>query len=235
MSHLFFTERIENGVAFFDDHETRHLLVLRIEEKEEIRFTDGKGGIFKGTVYFKRKRFFANILEHTQMILDKNSSIVALGIAHSQWDREALLIEKATELGIQEFYFFPSRYSKYREINLQKVNFTIRKAIEQSQTPFFPQTHKVEDIQAFTNISAAFSKKVLLNPNAKKALFDERKSTQRILMLIGAEGGFHESETEFLMGLGFDTYHLGNRILRSETAAICGIVWALLVKDRDAP
>ena len=46
------------------------------------------------------------------------------------------------------------------------------------------------------------------------------KDIEEISILIGPEGGFDESEIEFLKTLGCNIVTLGTRILRAETAAI---------------
>jgi 16S rRNA (uracil1498-N3)-methyltransferase len=54
----------------------------------------------------------------------------------------------------------------------------------------------------------------------------ERKSIQkhqRILLLIGPEGGLSEKEIHFAYEQGFLPLNLGPRILRTETAAIAAI------------
>jgi 16S rRNA (uracil1498-N3)-methyltransferase len=43
---------------------------------------------------------------------------------------------------------------------------------------------------------------------------------QAFCMLIGPEGGFSESELEFARKADFESYSLGPRVLRMETAAI---------------
>ena len=47
----------------------------------------------------------------------------------------------------------------------------------------------------------------------------ERKP-ERVLYIVGPEGGFGEKEVEFLMEKGASVVSLGKRILRAETAAI---------------
>lgn len=45
-------------------------------------------------------------------------------------------------------------------------------------------------------------------------------SLQRIYVMVGPEGGFTEEEVELAKGRGFVPVKLGQRILRTETAAI---------------
>ncbi|HAS79289.1 MAG TPA: hypothetical protein DCR90_00080, partial [Fusobacteriaceae bacterium] len=50
--------------------------------------------------------------------------------------------------------------------------------------------------------------------------YDNLDKLKKILYLIGPEGGFDDSEVEFLQKKGVKVISLGKRILRAETAAI---------------
>jgi len=53
-----------------------------------------------------------------------------------------------------------------------------------------------------------------------KALLKDSSRTDRFIGIIGPEGGFSEEEVERAENAGFVPISLGNRILRSETAAL---------------
>ena len=48
----------------------------------------------------------------------------------------------------------------------------------------------------------------------------EIKDNEDITILVGAEGGFEDSEVNYANAVGFKNVSLGKLILRSETAAI---------------
>ena len=49
------------------------------------------------------------------------------------------------------------------------------------------------------------------------------KAPNRLSLLIGPEGGFSGGEVESLLGSGFTPVHLGDTVLRSETAALAAL------------
>jgi len=53
-----------------------------------------------------------------------------------------------------------------------------------------------------------------------RSLRESRPQCARIVAAIGPEGGWDDSETARLLNAGFESVHLGPRILRFETAAI---------------
>ena len=59
-----------------------------------------------------------------------------------------------------------------------------------------------------------------LNNNSLLEKLSEIKDNEDITILVGAEGGFEESEVNYANEVGFKNVSLGKLILRSETAAI---------------
>lgn len=230
MSRFFYAVKVEDTKAWFDDHEYRHFQVMRVEEGQMIVFTDGRGALYTGVVSFARDRTTARITEKLSQTARNPSERVAVGIAHAQWDREEVLIEKGTELGVTDFYLFPARYSKYRDINLDKVKFTLRKAIKQSENPLLPLCAKYERLEEVLAFGGEYTQKIILHPVSHADLFETRRQPKPVLILVGPEGGFHPEEVQSCVQAGFSPYAIGKQILRLETAALCSFVWATLLK-----
>ena len=257
MSRFFFAVKVEESKAWFDDHEYRHFQVMRVEEGETIVFTDGRGALFSGVISFARDRTTARITNKISQTHIPPSQRLAVGIAHAQWDREEVLIEKGTELGVTDFYLFPGRYSKYRDINLDKVKYTLRKAIKQSENPHLPLCEKFERLEDLLSRAGEFSsprngefsspgneefpQKIILHPGIVRGiegsgalpaspvdLFETRRQPKPVMILVGPEGGFHPEEVQSCVRAGFTACTIGRRTLRLETAALCGFVWASL-------
>jgi len=62
-----------------------------------------------------------------------------------------------------------------------------------------------------------------LAPNASETLATLAKPSGNICLLIGAEGGLTEDEISLAALQGFTPVRLGNRVLRTETAALAAI------------
>jgi len=233
MSRFYYAVKVEENKAWFDDHEYRHFQVMRVEEGQRIVFTDGNGALYAGIVSFARDRTTARITEKISQIERSPSQRVAVGIAHAQWDREEVLIEKGTELGVTDFYLFPSRYSKYRDINLNKVSYTLRKAIKQSENPLLPTFEKFGRLEEALALVERYPQRILLQPSSPTDLFVTRRQSGPVLLFVGPEGGFHPDEVQLCIRAGFTPCSIGKRILRLETAALCGFVWATLLSSVD--
>lgn len=58
------------------------------------------------------------------------------------------------------------------------------------------------------------------NQTSLKEVLNQNRSAEKILLIIGPEGGLEEREVDILKANGVQTASLGKRILRCETAAI---------------
>lgn len=63
----------------------------------------------------------------------------------------------------------------------------------------------------------------LLHPGAGEPLLTAPVSRPRQLLAVGPEGGWLAAEVERFWEAGFESVHLGKRILRSDTACICAL------------
>jgi 16S rRNA (uracil1498-N3)-methyltransferase len=140
-------------------------------------------------------------------------------------DKTEWVLQKCTELGVMEFQFIEySRSVKHSgnfELKTERWQKIIKEAVEQSERvvkPFIKPTIKVSEIE--------------LREGERGIIFIERFSKTTNLqtfnlnkptcLVFGPEGGFSEEEKNQLLNKKFESISLGPRILRSETAIICG-------------
>ena len=73
------------------------------------------------------------------------------------------------------------------------------------------------------HLSDLFDLKLAFWEGSDKPLNELKKQSEkdRVIILIGPEGGFSKQEIDQAKTHGFTAYSLGPRILRAETAAIC--------------
>ena len=64
-----------------------------------------------------------------------------------------------------------------------------------------------------------------LNKNTKKIkkILQKNNKCDKILLVVGPEGGFDPLEEDFLIENGFISVTLGNTVLRAETAAVVAL------------
>jgi 16S rRNA (uracil1498-N3)-methyltransferase len=96
------------------------------------------------------------------------------------------------------------------------------KAVQQSRRAKLPRVESYRSFQEALKVCQKEGLKILLyekeGENLKNVL--RENPPQRIYAMIGPEGGFTEEEVKLAKEKGFIPIQLGQRILRTETAAI---------------
>jgi len=146
-------------------------------------------------------------------------------------ERMELIIEKAVELGVDVIQPFFSRRSYRFEDLAQSKHLRwqerARKASDQCRRGKVPRVlppRKLED--AIEVSTVAELRMVLYEKEVGLGIMEflqKKKSAKSCALAVGPEGGFEESEIDWLKGKGLTAVSLGGRILRTETSSIVGI------------
>ena len=199
-----------------------------------ITLTDALGRDFRGRVLFVSEEkasvwIFSQFPSPTESPLE-----IVLLQALPEKERMELIIQKTTELGVSRIIPFKSKRSislEEREAKQKKAHRwqdIALKATQQSRRALIP---RVEAYRSFEEALASCTEeglRILLwerQGESLRAVLD-RCRFQRVYGLVGPEGGLTESEVEAARQVGFLPVKLGQRVLRTETAAI--ILVALL-------
>lgn len=158
---------------------------------------------------------------------------VVLVQAFLKADKLEWVLQKATELNVHTVYAVPMKHCvvQYKADKLpQKVERWQKIMKEASQQCGREQLPKLEIKQNITEVLTAESKRgtrllVAYENEASHTLKEalQQDDSQRVLIIIGPEGGLSESEVSLMMDLGADVVTLGSTILRAETAAISSV------------
>ncbi len=212
MSSFFFSYHLENGVAHFDEHEVRHLKVMRYSVGMNLKFTDGKGNLYMGELVSKDMAKIVKRLKSQPL----PSFELSLLFSPVRWERTKFAVEKAVELGATRILFWNTERTtrKKTESKLVKISFVARDAMKQCGVFYLPEIMNFED----SDISR-FSTKIFLDTKGECKM-NEISFSQSILVAIGPEGGFTQKERISLKRKGFVSVQLGKRVLRTETAVV---------------
>jgi 16S rRNA (uracil1498-N3)-methyltransferase len=140
------------------------------------------------------------------------------------------VIQKATELGVTEIQPIDTERSVARltaeriEKRLEHWQQVVISACEQCGRNTLPQIHAPLDIMVWLQqMQKAPDVKFILLPQGTVSLHKQTKPQGRVTLLIGAEGGFTQAESDTALRCGFTPIRMGARVLRTETAAIAGL------------
>ncbi len=148
-------------------------------------------------------------------------------------ERMELIIQKATELGVSAIIPFKSERSislEEREAKQRKAHrwqAVAIKAVQQSRRALVPKIggyRPFHDALSFCSqpVNQEKTLRILLWEKEGEPLKDllRQSHPKKIYAMVGPEGGFTEEEVKSAKEAGFVPVKLGQRILRTETAAI---------------
>ncbi|HET8859151.1 16S rRNA (uracil(1498)-N(3))-methyltransferase [Marivirga sp.] len=221
---IFYQSELPN-VNYLEPEESKHCIkVLRKQLGDEIQIIDGKGTFYKAkisNVNHKKCEF-----EVFEKINDKKPTIHRhLAIAPTKnLDRMEWLVEKATEIGIDEISFLECQNSERNILKLDRLEKKVVSAMKQSIKAYQPRLNELRKFKDFISSPNAKNKYIAFvdfdNPLHFKT---QLRKQEDALILIGPEGDFTKEEIELARQNGFVSVSLGNSRLRTETAGIVAI------------
>lgn len=205
-----------------DKEESRHIQkVLRKTEGDILRMTNGRGSFFDAEIIsVSGKSVVIRVLKE-----EKSAPLpyhLHLAVAPTKLnDRYEWFLEKATEIGISEITPIICEHSERRVIKNERYEKIIQSAMKQSLKAHLPVLNDIVSFSDFIkNKSEASTKLIAHCAEGQKASLKTIKNRSDILILIGPEGDFSESEIELAQNHNFQPITLGSSRLRTETAAI---------------
>jgi 16S rRNA (uracil1498-N3)-methyltransferase len=230
------TTRIYVDVELASERELRlpaaqssHLLrVLRLRPGAALTLFNGRGGEFAAELTGVDKAG-ARVAIRAHAALERESPLhltLLQGVARSE--RMDLIVQKATELGVQRVVPLSCEFSVVR---LDAANRRRRSehwrsvaigACEQCGRNRIPQIDPIGDFSEVCAASEAELRLMLL-PQAPDPLTALASAARSVAVLIGPEGGLSGREQLLAQRCGFRACRLGPRILRTETAALAAL------------
>ena len=227
MPHFFIdsNNKIDNKITISDADNYRHIArSLRARCGEKLLLID------ENQIQYETKISEINskevVCEIEKSYLSKRDLEFDLYLAQSplRSDAQLTIMEKATELGVRGVYpvFTDNCALKInKQEKWQKVMFEASKQCERAKIPtcFAPTTFEEILQKDFDKII------VLAERSTEKSLKqylseNPTKKGERILAIIGPEGGFSQKEFDYFRSKNLPLISLGDLILKAETAVI---------------
>ncbi len=198
--------------------------VLRSKENEFIRLFNGQDGEWLAKILKFQKKTI--LLEISKKIADqKNSLDLWLLFSPIKKNRLNILIQKATELGINYFIPVDSERTNLKNIKISNLQYNAIEAAEQCERLDVPEVGDLIKISKINDLLLKDRCLIFCDESDKKLKNIINKMTQikkkykKWSLIVGPEGGFSEKEKKQLLNLkNTHPVSLGKRILRSDTA-----------------
>ncbi|MBV20363.1 MAG: 16S rRNA (uracil(1498)-N(3))-methyltransferase [Cytophagia bacterium] len=195
--------------------------VLRNREKDIIYLTDGKGNLYESEILkIKKNQCDIRSIKKIKTLKKNKKNHVVISVIKSQ-NRLEWMVEKLTEIGIDEITFISTKHSERSNINYKRIDKKIISALKQCKSLFKPKINKLISVNDFLKYDFETSNKYIADLSSKIEM-KKNKNHINSLIVIGPEGDFSKEELEDFKKRGYQKISLGNQVLRSETAAIVG-------------
>jgi 16S rRNA (uracil1498-N3)-methyltransferase len=193
-----------------------------------ITLTDAEGNDFRGRILCLSGTKASILIFEAFPSPTESSLEIFLLQALPEKERMEMIIQKATELGVSAILPFKSERSislEEREAKQKKAHrwqHIAVKAVQQSRRAKIPRVGECRPFQAVLNDCKEDGLKILLWEKEGEPLRRavRQHSTRKVYVIVGPEGGLTRAEVTSAVEKGFVAVKLGQRILRTETAAI---------------
>ena len=216
-----------SSVSMTGDYYNYFKNVLRLKKNDSIVLFNNSDGLEYSTeiINITNKAIELNITDSI-MIDNENNYTINLYQSIIKIENFELIIQKATELGVNNIYPIITDYTnlKFDLKNIEKKLARWQKiaigASEQSRRVFVPIVHIPIELKTLEIPENQLN--ITLCPYAKNDIpfSNMLKLADDINIFIGPEGGFSDREMIVFQDHEFHTINLGKRILKAETAPI---------------
>ena len=226
---------IKDNIAYITDKSMlKHICsVLRLQLNSELLLIDENEITYKTTIYeCSKEQILAkvNYTEKSNKKLNFRLDLLQCTLKSTAMD---LVIQKMTELGVKNIYSAPSfrsvskftskdaisKVEKWNKIALESC-----KQCERADKPNIFYLENLQEIEKFINnydlIIACVERS---NDKTLKDVLRNSSKPENVLVIIGPEGGFEDTEIQFFKKSNFACVSISNLIFRAETAAINAI------------
>lgn len=223
MQRYFVTEK-KNNIFTLNEIDTYHLTKV-------MRATLGT----KVEIVYERKVYICEVINLSPLQVkiveelkdSENECLVTIAQALVKEQKMDYILQKSTELGVKKIIPIKTERSVVKindkqERKIDRWNKVVAEAGKQSKRLDLPIVTNIMNIQELSQLD--YDYKVLctvneMSTNIKKIL-EKVHISDRILFVIGPEGGFTPLEEKTLIDHGFISVSIGNNVLRTETVSL---------------
>jgi 16S rRNA (uracil1498-N3)-methyltransferase len=207
-----------------EGEEYTHIVrVMRKRTGDTIRVVDGVGNAYDATIDQMEKHALLGVVTAHHVRLHEPPFHTTLAVCLLKNPaRFDTLVEKATELGVSAFIPLQTVRTVARQPKTDRWQSIALAAMKQAGRCMLPAVHPVSTLDDALTRAAPGTHLILLHETVDHPRLSDLGpwGPSPVLIVIGPEGGFTEEEVQKAVGAGCVTAGLGERRLRTETAAI---------------
>ena len=221
--------QIDQVITFPDELAHQIRSVLRMSVGGMVFVLDNEGGLYEVALTAVTRTHVTGKVLAKQTAPGELAVKITLFQSLTKRDKFEWILQKGTELGVDAFVPIVTQRSLVQDVKIKSNKLTrwqkiVTEAAEQShrgKCPTVANPSKLDDaIEQSRNFDLALIAWVAEKQESLKSILQQHPDAKTIALFIGPEGGFTEEEVENGRNAGIIPFTLGNRILRTETAAL---------------
>ena len=228
--HRFFVSQTfaeEMQIVGADAHHISNVLRMRVGQHIQIVSSDRVTALMEIKALTTDAAFVRLVKRIEQVNEPSVRIILAQGLAKGE--KMDFIIQKAVEVGVNTIVPVAMEYSVVKldknkaEKKVERWQKIAEEAAKQSKRDIVPEVTSVMDLDEALHSFAGSAKLMAYEGETKaglKKVLSAIQNREEILLIIGPEGGIAEKELKAAELAGAQTFSLGNRILRTETAGL---------------
>jgi 16S rRNA (uracil1498-N3)-methyltransferase len=234
---FFYVPDVRQSTALPEEEAVHAVRVLRMVAGDELMLMDGNGTFYRAVVTLAHGHHCQFDILETLPQQRPWQGYVHLAMAPTKMmDRTEWMVEKATEIGIDELSFLDCRFSERKVLKTERIDKIIVAAMKQSRKAWKPVLNALTPFADF--VTAPRQGKMFIahcyDEIAKVNLYDELRQLapdEPTTVLIGPEGDFSIDEVRMAVDAGWVSVDLGKSRLRTETACLSAVMMMQLAKQ----
>ena len=205
-----------------DKIDSKHLSKsLRKKVGDIIRITNGDGLEIKGNIIRLGKNIKVNVINKVK----HKKRAISIHIAMSPLknpSRFEWFVEKSTEIGISEITPLITKFSEKKKVNISRLNKIVINSMKQSNQFYLPKVNPITSFDEFLKLNKDYKLIAHLKNNNS---FNNKSigNKDKIVVMIGPEGGFSEEEILKANKEKIKEISFGKNRFRSETAGVFAV------------
>ena len=219
------------------DEAMHAMRVLRLKGGDELFLMDGVGNFYRAQVTIAATHHcYYEILEVLPQERQWKGHFHLAIAPTKMMDRIEWMVEKATEVGVDEISFLNCAFSERRVVKNPRIEKIIVSAMKQSHKAWKPVLNEMSTFAHFIEQPRSGVKYIAhcYDEIPRVNLFDELRKTPdetEMTVLIGPEGDFSIDEVRQAVDYGYQSVSLGTSRLRTETAGLAAVMMMQLSKQ----
>lgn len=206
------------------ESDSRHAVrVLRMTEGDELQVVDGRGGVHRCRLVDAHSKHAAvEVIETVEQPLPWSQRIAVAVAPTKHMDRMEWMVEKMTEIGVNDIIPLLCRRSERRELKSERLEKIAVSAMKQSLKAVCPTVWPLTPMRDVIGLMPDAQRFVgYCDPSVPRLdMARAYRPGRDTLILIGPEGDFDPDEIRMALDAGFVPVTLGDNRLRTETAAL---------------